>query len=129
MARDTYYYFGRFRLYPTERALECDGVEVRLHRQWLDILLILIRRRDYKVSNKELIGAIWPKRVKERGIADNLYVETRGLRKALTEASPDASQFIKNFRGEGYSFMADVDEHNVPTTVTIQPLTREGSPT
>src|SRR5205085_3398964 len=29
----------------------------------------------------------------------------------------------------GYSFMADVDEHNVPTTVTIQPLTREGSPT
>jgi tetratricopeptide (TPR) repeat protein/DNA-binding winged helix-turn-helix (wHTH) protein len=125
--REIYYEFNCFRLYLPERTLECDGVEVRLHGQWHYILLVLLKRRGYKVANRELIEAIWPGH-KKKDRADNLYVELAGLRKALTDASPEASEVIKNFRGEGYSFTAEVYAHQVPTTVVIHPFTHEASP-
>lgn len=140
VARGTYFEFGRFRLYPTERVLECDGDEVRLARQRLDILHILLKCRDRKVPNKELIEAIWPgikSAAKAAAAAGNLHVEIAGLRKALKEASRseepgkdsgDAMEAIKNFRGEGYKFVADVYEQGARTVVAIQPWTREGSP-
>jgi tetratricopeptide (TPR) repeat protein len=119
------YGFDSFRLYRVERALECKG-EVKLSEQCYIILLILVRCRGRKVRSEELIGAVWPGQ-KKADRADNLYVDIAELRKALRGAAPEASEFIRNYRGEGYRFMADVDEHGVPVTVAILPLKSEGN--
>lgn len=122
-----HYDFGRFRLYlPPERKLECNSVEVKLNAQWYAILLILVRCRGRKVRSEELIGAIWPGR-KKVDRADNLFVDLAKLRKGLRAADRDASEFIRNYRGEGYRFMADVDEYGVPVTVAIPPLKSESN--
>lgn len=122
-----HYDFGCFRLYhPPERTLSCKGVEVKLNAQWYVILLILVRCRGRKVRGEELIGAIWPGQ-KKVDRADNLFVDLHGLRRALREATPDASELIINYRGEGYRFTANVDEHGVPVTVAILPLKFESN--
>lgn len=120
-----HYDFGCFRLcHPPERTLACTGVEVKLNARWYAILLILVRCRGRKVRGEELIGAIWPGQ-KKAARADNLFVDLHGLRRALREATPDASELIRNYRGEGYRFTSDVDEHGVPVTVAILPLKSE----
>jgi DNA-binding winged helix-turn-helix (wHTH) protein len=50
--RDSYYEFGFFRLKPTEQRLEGKGTEIKLHKQWYDILLILVRCRGRELSSK-----------------------------------------------------------------------------
>ena len=125
-AQKIYYEFSSFRLYPVERTLECECAEVKLNDQWYDILLILVRCRSRKVKSEELIGAIWPGQKKAQR-ADNLYVNIAELRRALRGVAPEASELIKNYRGEGYRFIADVKEHEVPTTVAILPFKPEGN--
>jgi len=125
----SYYEFGRFRLKPKSRMLECDGETVGLHNQWYDILLILVRCRRV-VSSKELIKAIWPDDVVDR--KPNLFVNIAELRKALREAQreadPSPPELIKHHRGRGYYLTAEVTEHEIPKTVAILPFKIEGEP-
>ena len=124
--KEVYYGFRSFRLKPTERVLECKGVDVRLHKQWYDVLLILVRCKGRVVQAEELIEAIWPGQAARRiGRTANLHVNIAELRKALGKVDPEGSRFIKNHSGEGYSFTALVVEHEVPRTIVILPFRSE----
>lgn len=113
------YAFGSFRLKPMEKMLECEGKEVRLHKQWYDILLMLVRCKRI-VTSEELKEAIWPGEVVPRGA--NLFVNIFELRQALKRADSTAAEFIRNHPRQGYSFTATVEEQEVPMTVAILPF-------
>ncbi|MBC8029216.1 MAG: winged helix-turn-helix domain-containing protein [Pyrinomonadaceae bacterium] len=125
LTAESYYEFGRFRLKPKDRVLECEGKAVRLHDQWYDILLILVRRRRI-VTTKELIEAIWPDDVVDR--RPNLHVNITELRNALRAADPSSPDLIKNQKRKGYSLAAEVTEHEIPTTIAVLPFKVEGAP-
>ena len=70
--------FGPFRLFPTARAFEKDGVPLALGNRALDILMALVERAGEVVSHRELISRVW------RGLVvdpSNLRVHMTGLRK------------------------------------------------
>jgi DNA-binding winged helix-turn-helix (wHTH) protein/Tfp pilus assembly protein PilF len=121
--KEIYYEFGSFRLYPIERVLKCEDAEVKLHNQWFEILLILVRCRQRIVKSDELRKAIWGGSRVEK---INLYVTINQLRKALKKADPRAVEYIKTFPRTGFRFMEPVNEHNVPLTVAVIPFKRKG---
>lgn len=125
LTRESFYEFGRFRLKPKARVLECEGKPVDLQDQGYDTLLILVRCKRH-VTNKELIEAVWPDDVAEIKREPNLYVDIAKLRSALRKADPSLPELITNHRNVGYIFTAEVYEHEIPTTVAILPFEVEG---
>jgi adenylate cyclase len=79
------------------------------------------------VTREELRDAIWPDVVKEVKRDSNLNVAITELRKALRCADPEATDLIKTHSGKGYSFTANVTEHEVATTVAILPFETAGN--
>jgi predicted ATPase/DNA-binding winged helix-turn-helix (wHTH) protein len=96
--------FGPFRLAPTERLLERDGVAVPLGGRALDILIVLVERAGEIVSKKELIARVWPDVTVEEG---SLRVHIVALRKALGDGEAGA-RYVTNVPGRGYCFVAPV---------------------
>src|SRR5262245_60134645 len=72
--------FGPFRLFPTARVIERDGVPLTLGDRALDILIVLVERAGEVVSHRDLISGAWRSLVVDPG---NLRVHISGLRKAL----------------------------------------------
>jgi len=52
--------FGPFKLVESERLLSRDGVPVELSGRALDVLVVLLARRNGIVSKKELLAQVWP---------------------------------------------------------------------
>jgi len=96
--------FGPFRLFPSARALEKNGVPVALGNRALDILIVLVERAGQIVSHRDLITRVWRDLVVDQG---NLRVHITGLRKALGDGQGDA-RYIANVSGQGYCFVAPV---------------------
>jgi DNA-binding winged helix-turn-helix (wHTH) protein len=112
--------FGPFRLFPTARAFEKDGVPLALGSRALDILTVLVERAGEVVSHRELIARVW------RGLVvdpSNLRVHMNGLRKALGDRD-GKERYIANVTGQGYCFVAPVTREaaaNGPTRVAEYP--------
>ena len=101
--------FGPFRLSPTRRELERDGVPLALGDRALDILIVLVERAGEIVSHKELIARVWRGLVVSPG---NLRVHMTALRKALGDEAQNA-RYISNVSGQGYCFVAPVRRGNL----------------
>lgn len=97
--------FGPFRLFPSERRLERDGVDLSLGSRALDILIALTRRAGETVSRKEIIAFVWPDTIVGEC---SLRVHIAGLRKALGDGR-NGARYINNVPGRGYCFVASVD--------------------
>jgi DNA-binding winged helix-turn-helix (wHTH) protein len=72
--------FGPFRLTPSQRKLEKDGVAVALGARAFDILLALLERPQQVVTKKELFDRVWPGVYVDES---TLRVHVSALRKAL----------------------------------------------
>src|SRR5262249_14768479 len=94
--------FGPFRLFPTARAFEKDGVPLALGNRALDILMVLVERAGELVTHRELIARVWRDLVVD---PSNLRVHMTGLRKALGDGK---ERYIANVTGQGYCFVAPV---------------------
>lgn len=101
--------FGPFRLSPTMRKLERDGLAVGLGDRALDILIVLVERAGQIVSQKELMSRVWRDLVVSSG---NLRVHMTALRKALGDGAAGA-HYIENVIGQGYCFVAPVHHASV----------------
>lgn len=55
--------FGDFELDRNLYELRCSGRPLKLERIPLDLLFLLVERRDYLVSREEIVERIWGKRV------------------------------------------------------------------
>ena len=96
--------FGPFRLSPTRRVIERDGVPLALGDRALDILVALVERPGEIVSHRDLIARVWRDLVVSPG---SLRVHMSALRKALGDGEGGA-RYIENVTGQGYCFVAQI---------------------
>jgi TolB-like protein/DNA-binding winged helix-turn-helix (wHTH) protein/Flp pilus assembly protein TadD len=98
--------FGDYELDLAGYALRRSGIAVKLGRQPMDLLMLLVERRHQLVSRQEIIDRLWGKDVfvdVEMGI--NTAISK--VRQALRD-SADAPAFVETVPGRGYRFIADV---------------------
>ena len=93
------YVFPPYRLMPSKRQLQRDGVPIKLGGRAFDLLLCLVERRDRTVSKNELMELVWPTVVVEE---NNLQVQIVALRKLLGNPA------IATVPGRGYRFTLTV---------------------
>ena len=96
--------FGRFRLFPIERALFEEGTPVRIGGRALEILISLLERPGQLVSQDELMERVWPKVFVQ---PSNLTVQIAALRRVLKDGQ-DGARWIVNTVGRGYAFAGPV---------------------
>jgi predicted ATPase/DNA-binding winged helix-turn-helix (wHTH) protein len=89
------YHFAPFRLSPDQRLLTAHDQPLKLGGRALDMLLVLVERRDRTVSKDDLLSLVWPNLVVEE---NNLQVQIGTLRKLL------GHQAIATVPGRGYRF-------------------------
>lgn len=99
------YEFGDFRLDSEPLSLWREESLVALPPKALEMLLLLVRRRDIIVSREELLDTIWRDTFVEEG---NINYTVSLLRKTLDK--DDRARFIQTVPKRGYRFVADVRE-------------------
>jgi DNA-binding winged helix-turn-helix (wHTH) protein len=103
--------------------LRRNGHPVRLERQPMDLLILLVGRRGQLVSRSEIVDALWGKDVFV-DVENGVNTAIRKLRQALRD-SPDAPTFIETVPGKGYRFIATVE---VQPDVVPSPLPPAAAP-
>ena len=99
------YEFGEFRLDSEPPSLWREERLVPLPPRALEMLLLLVRRRDIIVSREELLNTVWRDAFVEEG---NINYTVSLLRKALDK--DERGRFIQTVPKRGYRFVADVLE-------------------
>ena len=99
------YEFGDFRLDSENPSLWRDQRLVSLPPKALEMLLLLVHRRDSIVSREELLNTVWRDTFVEEG---NINYTVSLIRKALDK--DDKGRFIQTVPKRGYRFVADVLE-------------------
>lgn len=114
------YVLEEFRLEPEKRQLSRNGAQVRLSNRPFQVLIYLIENRDRLVKRNELLEKFWD----GREVYDEALTKAVGaIRKALEEPS-DNPRFIETRWAEGYRFIGNLEEMNLPSVVEIE-KTRE----
>jgi TolB-like protein/DNA-binding winged helix-turn-helix (wHTH) protein/Tfp pilus assembly protein PilF len=113
--------FGEFVLDVSAYQLRRDGRPVKLGRQPMDLLILLVERRGQLVTRADIVARLWGPDVfvdVEMGV--NTAISK--VRQALRDA-PDAPRFLETVAGKGYRFIAPIDGAPPPP-----PTTPEGGP-
>src|SRR6185503_14711256 len=95
--------FGRFELDVPGYELRCDGRPVRLERQPMDLLILLVMRRGALVSRQEIIERLWSNDA-AIDVDTGLNTAIRKIRRALQDL-PERPAFIETVVGKGYRFV------------------------
>lgn len=103
--------FGEFELDAASYELHRGGRPVRLERQPMDLLILLVRRGGQLVSRAEIIDQLWGKDVFV-DVDTGVHTAIRKIRQALRD-SAEAPKFVETLQGRGYRFIGDIQV--VPT--------------
>jgi predicted ATPase/DNA-binding winged helix-turn-helix (wHTH) protein len=114
--------FGAFTLLPTQRLLLDGEAPVRVGGRALDILIVLVEAAGKVVGRDELMASVWKKVVVDEG---SLRVHIAALRRALGDDG-DASRYIVNVPGRGYSFVGDLSPSASVSVTGTWPRPDEG---
>src|ERR1051325_6523878 len=106
--------FHAFELDIAAYELRRGGQPVRLERQPMDLLILLVERRRQLVSRSDIVARLWPKDVFV-DVETGVNTAIRKIRQALGD-SPEAPVFLETVPGKGYRFIAPV-EVVTPTVV------------
>lgn len=87
--------------------LRHKGRPVRLERQPMDLLILLVRRCGQLVTREEIIDRLWGKDVFV-DVETGVHTAIRKIRQALRD-SPDDPTCVETVTGKGYRFIAPVD--------------------
>ena len=101
------YRFGTFELDTAAYELRCQGRVIRLARQPMEVLILLVERRRTLVTHEEMAGRLWGDDVfvdREAG----LHTAILKIRQALGGAVP-SPVFVETVAGKGYRFIASVE--------------------
>jgi predicted ATPase/DNA-binding winged helix-turn-helix (wHTH) protein len=96
--------FGECELDVGRRELRRDGVVVHLEPQAFDLLVYLAEHRDRVVPKHELLDRVWGHAFLSES---NLTTRIKELRRAVSDDGAH-QHTIRNVRGRGYRFVADV---------------------
>jgi len=104
--------------------LRRNGHRVRLERQPMDLLILLVARRGQLVSRSQIVDALWGKDVFV-DVENGVNTAIRKLRQALRDA-PDTPTFIETVPGKGYRFIAAVESEGqaVRNLHVVRPVTK-----
>src|SRR5664279_95361 len=101
------YRFGEFEVDVAAYSLRRSGHNLRLARQPMDLLLLLLERRQVLVSHEEIARRLW-----EPGVFTDLDAGIRTailkIRRVLND-SLESPQFLETVPGKGYRFIAQVE--------------------
>jgi TolB-like protein/DNA-binding winged helix-turn-helix (wHTH) protein/Tfp pilus assembly protein PilF len=104
--------FGDFELDVAGYELRGGGRPIRLERQPMDLLIMLVERRGQLVSREDIIDRLWGKDVFV-DVETGVHTAVRKIRRALRD-STDEPVFIETVSGKGYRFIAPVDIRPLP---------------
>lgn len=99
--------FGEFELDVAAYELRLRGVSVRLERQPMDLLLLLVQRRGELVSRAEIIDRLWGKDVFV-DVETGVHTAARKIRQALGD-SVSTPAYLETVPGRGYRFIAPIE--------------------
>ncbi|MEP6592702.1 MAG: winged helix-turn-helix domain-containing protein, partial [Acidobacteriota bacterium] len=99
--------FGDFELETAGYELRRLGRRVRLGRQPMDLLILLVQKRRDLVSRSEIVEHLWGKDVFV-DVDTGVNTAISRVRQALRDA-PDAPTFLETVAGRGYRFIASVE--------------------
>jgi TolB-like protein/tetratricopeptide (TPR) repeat protein len=102
--------FGDFELDVGAYELRRRGKPVRLERQPMDLVILLVERRNQLVSRADIVGRLWAEGVFV-DVETGVNTAIRKVRQALGD-SPDSSKFVETVSGKGYRFIAAVTTGN-----------------
>ena len=92
--------------------LRRDGRPVRLERQPMDLLILLVERRGTLVTRDEIVGRLWGKDVFV-DVETGVHTAIRKIRQALRD-DPEAPRCVETVTGKGYRFVAPVEATPTP---------------
>jgi TolB-like protein/DNA-binding winged helix-turn-helix (wHTH) protein/tetratricopeptide (TPR) repeat protein len=87
--------------------LRRGGRRVRLERQPMDLLILLVERRGQLVSRNDIVERLWGKDVFV-DVETGVHRAILKVRQALRD-SPDSPAFVETISGKGYRFIAPVE--------------------
>jgi Tol biopolymer transport system component/DNA-binding winged helix-turn-helix (wHTH) protein len=99
--------FGDFELDVSAYGLRRRGVPVKLERQPMDLLILLVERRQQLVSRSDIVDRLWGKDV-FIDVETGINTAIRKIRHVLDDA-PETPGFVETISGKGYRFIAPVD--------------------
>jgi non-specific serine/threonine protein kinase len=99
--------FRDFELDPAAYELRRKGRRLRLARQPMDLLLLLVERRRELVSRGDIAKRLWGDDV-HVDVDAGVHTAILKIRQAFGD-SPESSRFIETVTGKGYRFAAPVD--------------------
>src|SRR5262249_54548989 len=105
------YRFRNLELDVAAYELRRRGRPIRLERQPMDLLILLVERSGMLVSRAEIVDRLWGKDV-FLDVDTGVHTAIRKIRQALRD-SPAAPVFIETVTGKGYRFIADVEVTSV----------------
>src|SRR5687768_12084018 len=91
------YRFGEFELDAASYELRNGGRLVRLERQPMDLLIVLLRRRGQLVPRAEIVDQLWGKDIFV-DVDTGVHTAIRKIRQALRD-SADAPRFVETLPG------------------------------
>jgi len=106
--------------------LKRSGRRIRLERQPMELLLLLVDRRPALVTRDEIVARLWNRDVFV-DVETGINTAIRKIRRALND-SPDKRRrevLIETVSGKGYRFVADVEavaEMNPPAMLAVLPF-------
>jgi TolB-like protein/DNA-binding winged helix-turn-helix (wHTH) protein/tetratricopeptide (TPR) repeat protein len=106
--------------------LRQEGRPVRLERQPMDLLILLVQRRSQLVSREEIIERLWGKDVFV-DVETGVHTAIRKIRQALHD-STDAPRCVETVTGKGYRFIAPVETVGASPRGTDPSVPPEGAP-
>ena len=107
--------FGDFELHLDAYELRRAGAPVRLERQPMDLLILLVQQRGRLVTRAEIVDRIWGKDVFV-DVETGVNTAVRKIRHALQDAS-DAPRFVETVPAKGYRFIAPVEPLNAGPSI------------
>ncbi len=100
--------FGGFELAPSTFELRRGARIVKVEKLAMELLLLLVSRRESVVSREAIAERLWGKDVFIDS-EDGINTAIRKVRRALGD-NPERSRFIQRVPGKGYRFIATVSE-------------------
>jgi TolB-like protein/Flp pilus assembly protein TadD len=111
--------FGDFELDVAGYELRGRGRRIRLERQPMDLLIVLVERRGQLVSRHEIVDRLWGKDVFV-DVETGVHTAVRKIRRALRDSSEQPA-FVETVSGKGYRFIAPVEVAAHAAGVPVEP--------
>ena len=99
--------FKDFELDVSAYQLRRNGRVVRLERQPMDVLILLVEHRRQLVSRADIVDRLWGKEVFV-DVETGVHTAVRKIRQALGD-SISTPAFVETVPGKGYRFIAEVE--------------------